>query len=72
MSGVTYHISQFEIHMSSVTIQVSPVINATTAPATDHRPTATATDPPPANSTTINSRLVHKYPKTGRRKNLMC
>ena len=55
MSGVKCQVSNVRCHMSNVMCHVSPV--------TCHmslRPTATATDPPTANSPTIHSRLVCK------------
>ena len=59
VSGVTCHTSHVMCHVSCVTCRVSPV--------TCHLSlllTATATDPPPANSSIMHSRLVHKDPKT--------
>ena len=52
MSCVTCHVSCVTCQVSSVTCHLSLT------------PTATATDPPPVNSATMHSRLVHKDPKT--------
>ena len=59
MSHVICHVSRVRCHLSHVTPPLSPVTSHLSLP-----PTATATDPPPDNSTTMHSRLVCKDPKT--------
>ena len=51
MSGVTCHMSHVADHLSPVTCHLSLT------------PTATATDPPPASSPIMHSRLVRKDQK---------
>ena len=51
MSHITYHMSPVTCHVSHVTCHMLLM------------PTATATDPPRANSPTVLSRVVGKYPK---------
>ena len=53
VSFVTCHVSCVACHMSSVTCHLSLTL----------KPTATAIDSPPANSPSMQSRLVCKYPK---------
>ena len=50
MSCVKCHVSGVKCHVSTVTCHLSPT------------PTATSTDPPPANSPIMHSRLVSKEP----------
>ena len=62
VSCVVCHVSCFMCHVSGVRCQVSHVLNCL-SPVTCHMPlmpTATATDPTPANSPTKHSRLVRK------------
>ena len=54
MSRVTYHMSHVACHLSPVICHLSLA------------PTATATDPPPANSPIIHSRLARKIQKRER------
>jgi hypothetical protein len=62
VSCFIFHVSCVMCHVSGVRCQVSHVLNCL-SPVTCHMPlmpTATATDPTPANSPTKHSRLVRK------------
>ena len=70
VSRVTCHMSHIMCQVSFVTCCVSPVI-CHLSPVTCHlslTPTVTATDPLPANSFIMHSRLARKDPKTQREK----
>ena len=59
MSHVTCQVTRVMCHVSYITFHVSCV-----ACHLSITPTASATDPPPANSPNMHSRLVPKDPKT--------
>ena len=66
ISHVRCHISGVMCQVSGFMCCVSPVV----CHLSGQEPTGWATDPPPANFLNMHSRLVHKDPKTQRRKTI--